>query len=170
MSFLVRWGLALAAPRDAMAIADDPQAAGRAAGDLARAIGVVLVAAHTREVVAGVWIGLEVGPREAVPAFMRALSAASMPGLIFVIVAALVVTLGAGARRNLGRDFDLASVATLVPVTLTLAAALWARAVAPLGTYGRGLVLAVALGWGGVLVARAIAAARRRSAGQGAAA
>jgi len=160
--FLVRWGLAMAAPRGALALADDPRHAGRAAGDLMRAIGLVLLAVHTRELVAAGWIAIEVGVREAAPAFLRALSGASMFGLIFVLVSSVVVSLGAGARRHLGRDFDLACVAALAPVTVTLLAALWTRSVAPLDAVGRGLVLLAALGWGGGLVALAVLAARGR--------
>ena len=160
--FVGRWGMSVVAPRSAMALADDPAAAGRAAGDLVRAIGVVLLAAHTRELVATGWVAVEVGVREAAPAFLRALSGASMFGLVFVLIASLVVSLAAGRRRHLGRDFDLACVASLAPVTVTLVAALWARAVAPLGVAGRGIVLVAALAWGGALVALAVAYARRR--------
>lgn len=162
LGFVGRWGLAVVAPRSAMMLADDPAAAGRAAGDLVRAIGVVLVAAHTRELVAAGWVAYEVGVREAAPAFLRALSGASMFGLVFVLVASLVVSLGAGRQRHLGRDFDLACVASLAPVTVTLVAALWARAVVPLDATGRGVVLLAALGWGGALTALAVAFARRR--------
>lgn len=160
--FVGRWGLSVVAPRTAMVLADDPAAAGRAAGDLVRAIGVVLLAAHTRELVAAGWVAAEVGVREAAPAFLRALSGASMFGLVFVLVASLVVSIGAGRQRHLGRDFDLACVASLAPVTITLVAALWARSVAPLGPAGRGVVLLAALAWGGALVALAVTFARRR--------
>jgi len=154
--------MSVVAPRGAMVHADDPAAAGRAAGDLVRAIGVVLLAAHTRELVAAGWVAMEVGVRDAAPAFLRALSGASMFGLVFVLIASLLVSLAAGRRRHLGRDFDLACVASLAPVTVTLVAALWARAVAPLGVAGRSVVLLVALAWGGALVALAVAYARRR--------
>jgi hypothetical protein len=160
--FLTRWGLAVASPRDALVLADDPEAAGRAAGDLVRAIGVVLLAAHTRELVAAGWVAVELGVRDAAPAFLRALSGASMFGLVFVLVASLVVSVGAGRRRHFGRDFDLACVAALAPVTVTLVAALWARAVVPMGATGRGVVLLAALGWGGALTALAVVFARRR--------
>jgi hypothetical protein len=160
--FLTRWGLAVVSPRDALVLADDPAAAGRAAGDLVRAIGVVLLAAHTRELVAAGWVAAELGVRDAAPAFLRALSGASMFGLVFVLVASLVVSVGAGRQRHLGRDFDLACVAALAPVTVTLVAALWARAVVPMGATGRGVVLVAALGWGGALTALAVVFARRR--------
>jgi hypothetical protein len=160
--FLTRWGLSVAAPRAALTLADDPDRAGRAAGDLVRAIGVVLVAAHTRELVAAAWVALRVGVREASPALLRAVSDASMFGLVFVLIAALVITGGAGRRRHLGRDFDLACVAALAPVSVTLVAALWARAVEQLGVLERGVELSAALGWGGALTALAVSVARRR--------
>jgi hypothetical protein len=81
---------------------------------------------------------------------------------VFVLVASLVVSLGAGRGRHLGRDFDLACVASLAPVTVTLVAALWAHAVGPIGSTGRGVVLLAALGWGGALTAVALLFARRR--------
>ncbi len=163
-SFLVRWGLAMVAPRVALGLADDPRAAGRAAGDLVRAIAVVLVVGHTRELVGAGWIAARVGVREAAPALLRALTGASMFGLIFVLVASIVISLAAGRRRHLGRDFDLAGVAALAPVTVTLVALLWARAGAPLGVTGRGVVMLAALAWGGALTALAVVAARRRAA------
>jgi hypothetical protein len=164
--FLERWGLALAAPRAALRLADDPAASGRAAGDLLRAIVVVLIVAHTRELVAAAWIAGAVSWRDAWPGLMRAVSGAAMFGLVFVVVATPVVSLCAGARRHLGRDFDLGCVAALVPVTVSLVATLVARtafADGGLGPTGRALVLLTALGWSGAITALAIAEARRRS-------
>lgn len=162
--FLTRWGLAVAAPRAALLVADDPRTAGRAAGDLVRAIAVVLVAAHTRELVAAGWVAARVGVGDAVPAILRAVSGASMFPLVFVLVASVAVTVAAGRRRHLGRDFDLACVAALAPVTVSLAAALWVQAVAPLAATGRGVVLVAALGWGGGLAALGVVVARQRMA------
>ena len=162
--FLERWGLALAAPRTAMRLADDPSRSGRAAGDLLRAILIVLVVAHTREVMASAWIAVEVSWRDAWPGLMRAISNAAMFGLVFVVVAAPVIALLAGGRRNLGRDFDLGCVAALIPVTVAMVATLIARTVltAGFGPAERAVVLLLALGWGGAVAACAVIQARSR--------
>ncbi len=164
--FLDRWGLALAAPRAAMRIADEPAWSGRAAGDLLRALVVVLVVAHTRELVAAAWIAFELSLGDAWPGLMRAVSGAAVFGLVFVVVVTPVVSLCAGRRRNLGRDFDLGCVAALVPVTVAMIATLIARigfAADGFGPTQRAVVLLVALGWGGAVAAVAIAQARSRA-------
>lgn len=160
--FLDRWGLALVAPRRALARADDTSGTGRASGDLLRAIGVLLVVAQTRALVAAGWVAVEVGPGMAVPRLLRALSGAAMLTLVFVVVAALAVTVAAGRRRGLSADFELACVAALAPVTVALAATVVAGAVGGPGPIGRGLALAAALGWGGVIAALAVVQARSR--------
>lgn len=160
--FLDRWGLALVAPRRALALADDASGTGRASGDLLRAIGVLLVVAQTRALVAAGWVAVEVGPGMAVPRLLRALSGAAMLALVFVVVAALAVTVAAGRRRGLAADFELACVAALAPVTVALAATVVAGAVGGPGPLGRGLALAAALGWGGAIAVLAVVQARRR--------
>ncbi len=160
--FLDRWGLAVAAPRRALVLADDDARAGRASGDLLRAIGVLLLVAHTRVLVAAIWVAVEVGPGLAVPRLLRALSGAAMLSLVFVVVASLAVTLGAGRRRSLSADFELACVAALAPVTVALVATVVVAAVGGPGPLGRGAALVVALGWGGVLAALAVVQARSR--------
>ena len=162
MSFWDRWGLALAAPRQALALADEPEGAGRASGDLLRAIGVLLVVAQTRTLVAAAWVAVEVGPGMALPRLLRALSGAAMLALVFVVVAAVAVTLGAGRRRSLSADFELACVAGLAPVTVAMAATIVVGALGAPGPIGRGVALALALGWGGALAALAVVQARRR--------
>ena len=160
--FWDRWGLALAAPRRALALADEPAHLGRASGDLLRAIGVLLIAAHTRALVAIAWITVEVGPGMAVPRLLRVLSGAAMMTLVFVVVAALSITLAAGRRRSLSADFELACVAALAPVTVAIGASLVALLAGGAGGVGRAVALVAALGWGGALAALAVVHARRR--------
>lgn len=160
--FWDRWGLALAAPRHVLATADLASATGRASGDLLRAIGVLLVVAQTRALVAATWVAIELGPSAALPRLLRAMSGAAMLALVFVVVAALAVTLGAGRRRSVAADFELACVAGLAPVTVAMAATVAVAALGGPGPIGRGLALAVALGWGGVVAALAVVQARSR--------
>ena len=162
LGFWDRWGLALAAPRDALVQADGVSATGRASGDLLRAIGVLLLVAQTRTLVAATWVALEIGPSAALPRLLRAMSGAAMLALVFVVIAALAVTVGAGRRRSLSDDFELACVAGLVPVTVAMAATVVVAGLGAPGAIGRGLALAVALGWGGVVAALAVVQARSR--------
>lgn len=162
--FFARWGLAVAAPRAALTQADQPAEAGRSSGDLLRAIGVLLVAAHTRILVGAAWIGVELGPGAAVPRLLRAVSSAAMVTLVFVVLAALVITVLAGRRRSLSADFELACVAGLAPVTVALAASVAVALGAPAGLM-RGPALVLALGWGGVIAGFGVARARARAGG-----
>ncbi|HVV83302.1 MAG TPA: hypothetical protein VHE35_09495, partial [Kofleriaceae bacterium] len=134
--FFDRWGLALVAPRRAMALADQPSHAGRASGDLLRAIGVVLVVAQTRALVAAGWVAVEVGPRLALPRILRALSGAAMLALVFVVVASVAVTAAAGRKRSLSADFELACVAAMAPVTVAVVATVVVAAVGGPGPLG----------------------------------
>lgn len=160
--FFDRWGLALAAPRRALALADDPAVAGRASGDLLRAIGVLLVVAQTRVLVGAAWIAVEVGPGAAMPRLVRALSGAAMLALVFVVLASIVVTVAAGRRRSLSADFELACVAALAPVTIAIGATVVVGLAGGPGPIARLVAMALALGWGGVIVALAIVHARGR--------
>lgn len=162
LGFLTRWGLALAAPRTAMRRADASAMSGQASNDLLRALGVVLAVAHTRELVAAAWVGWTVSVAEAWPGLVRAASGAATTPLAFVVVATLVVTLAAGRRRQFGRDFDLACVAALAPVTLTLVATLMRSVGGDLGAIERAMTLIAAVGWGGALTGFAIGQARSR--------
>jgi len=152
VTFFTRWGQALIAPRAAMARADDDPLPGRPASDLMRALALVLVVAHTRELVAAGWIATRLGVKAAT---------ATWP-LVFTLVATLVITTAAGRRRALGRDADLACVAALAPTLVALVASTIGKLV-PLGAVGRAVVLAVALGAGAVLAVHAIVVARRRT-------
>lgn len=163
MSFFARWGQALVAPRAAMARTDDDPEPGKPAGDVIRALAVVLIAAHTRELVAAGWITLRVGVKAAMPAINAAIADTATLPLVFVLLATPILTIAAGARRRLGRDVDLACVAALAPALVVLIASTIGKLVA-LGPVGRALVLIAALGWGAVLIAHGVAVARRRPA------
>lgn len=163
LTFFARWGQALIAPRAAMIRTDADPLPGRAGGDVVRALAIVLVVAHTRELVAAAWIISRLGVKLAMPAIIAALSESATLPLVFVLLTAAAITLLAGARRELGRDIDLACVAALAPALVVLIASTVGNLV-PLGATGRAIVLAAALGWGAVIAAHGVAIARRRSA------
>lgn len=162
LGFFARWGQALVMPRAAAARTDADPLPGRPAGDLVRALAIVLVVAHTRELVAAGWIGVRLGWQLAMPALNGALMATAAVPLAFVVLAAPAITLAAGARRQLGRDVDLACVAALAPAMIVLVASTVGRLV-PLGAAGRGGVLALAIGWGALIAIHGVRVARRRT-------
>ena len=162
MRFFARWGQALIAPRAAMQRTDADPLPGRAGGDVVRALAIVVLVAHTRELVAAGWIISRLGVGLAMPAIIGALSASATVPLVFVLLAAPTITVVAGARRELGRDIDLACVAALAPALVVLIASTLGTVVA-LGAVGRALVLAAALGWGAIAAAHGVIVARRRA-------
>lgn len=162
MTFFARWGEALFAPRAAMARTDGDLTPGTSAGDVVRALAVVLIAAHTRELVAAVWITVTLGVRLAMPALTAAIAETATLPLVFVLVATPVMTIAAGAGRKLGRDIDLACVAALAPALVALVASTIGRLVG-LGGAGRALVLIAAFGWGAIIATHGVIVARRRA-------
>jgi hypothetical protein len=159
---LERWGLALAAPRWALAVADDPRHPGRAGSDLLGLLGLSLLAVHLRGLVAAIWIGLVFGLGAGGHAVLMVLSGAFTADLAFLVIGALVVWLAGGPRRALGRAFDQACVAVVPLVAVQVAAtavvhALDVRVPAPVGL---GLV-AVGYAWSGSILALALVQMRR---------
>jgi len=118
--FFDRWGEAVIAPRRGLARADVAALGGRPGIDLALAVLVALAVAHTRAVVGAGWIALELGPRAAVAPLVATLTAAATVPLVVVAVAATIIWLGAGRRRELGRDADLACVVALPPILVAM--------------------------------------------------
>ena len=127
--FLDRWGEALVAPRRAMARADAAPHGGRPGTDLALAVLVAVVVAHTRALVAAGWIAVELGPRPALAPLIAALTATATVPLAVVAVATAVIWLAAGRRRDLGRDADLACVVALPPLAVAMITASLVRLV-----------------------------------------
>ena len=159
--WLARLGLAVIRPRWALALAADRRSAGRAGQDLIAAIAVVMLATQLRGLATAVWLGLIVAPGFGLRAAMRVLTGALTVDLVLLLAGALIVFALAGARRNLGRAFDLACVAVLPLVVVDLVATVAVRAA--------GLAVPAAVSWGlagvsyawlGMLIALAIGPAR----------
>jgi hypothetical protein len=120
--FFDRWGEAVVAPGRGMARADAAELGGRPGIDLAGAVVVALVVAHTRALVGSGWIAVELGPRAAVAPLVATLTAAAAVALAVVAVAAIAIWLAAGRRRDLGKDADLACVVALPPMLVAMLA------------------------------------------------
>ena len=157
-----RWGLALAAPRWALAVADDPAQPGRAGTDLIVLFAALVAAAHLRAVVGAVWLGAVAGAGLGARALAGVASHAFTADLAFLVIGAVLLWAAGGPRRAFGRAFDLACVA-VVPVCATEAivtAAVRAVDVAPPDWLGV-LVALCAYAWSGAILALALVQLRR---------
>jgi peroxiredoxin len=158
---ITRFGLALVAPRWALAVADQPAHAGRSGSDLIRLLGILLVSAHARRIVAAVWLATEVGAGAGLRGVVAVLSQALTVTLAFLVVTTLGVWLASGPRRALGRAFDLVCVATVPLIAIELVATAVVRGLDVAVPGPLGFVLsAVAFGWAGALIALAWRQAR----------
>lgn len=158
---VARFGLAIVRPRWALALAADRRNAGRPGSDLIVAIAVLLLATQLRGLATAVWLATAVSPGFGVRAAMRVLTGALTVDLGFLLVGALAVFALAGARRNLGRAFDLACVAVLPLVVVELAATVVVRAADLAVPAAVSWALSgLSYGWMGALIALAIRPAR----------
>ena len=158
---ITRFGLALVAPRWALAVADQPAHAGRSGSDLIRLLGILLVAAHPRRIVAAIWLATELGAGAGLRGVVAVLSQALTVTLAFLVLATLGVWLASGPRRAIGRAFDLVCVATVPLIAIELVATATLRALDVEAPGGVLFVLsAAAFAWAGALVALAWRQAR----------
>lgn len=129
-------------------------------------IGLVFLVVATREIVASVWLVFAAGIGVGLQAIIASLSHSVTMELAFVVIAAVVLTVAAGRRRSIGRDFDLACVAFVPVVAVKLVATLVLRVaqITPSATLTTGISL-VAYGWGAFVLFLAWRQARARSAG-----
>ena len=160
-NWLTRLGLAITAPRRALAIAGSRAAPGRAGSDLLAAIALLLVATELRWLVQAVWLGAAVDPGVGLRALVQVLTGTLAIDLGFLVVAALVIAIAGSLWRELGRAFDFACVAVLPLVFLDLAAGVASSALewSPPDEV-RWLVLGGSLAWTLLLVVLAIGVAR----------
>lgn len=160
---LTRLGLAIAGPRWALALADEPDHAGRAGTDLIRLLALSLVAIHTRELMAAGWLAAVIDARLGARALVDLLGRSVTTTLALLLIGAMLTWLAAGSRRALGRDFDLACVAVVPLIVVELVATLVVRtsgvAVPAAASWA---IAGVGYGWTAALVVLAIAQARRR--------
>jgi thiol-disulfide isomerase/thioredoxin len=159
---LTRLGLAIVHPRAALGVAADRRHAGRSGSDLIAAIALVLAATQLRGLATAVWLGSSVEIGLGLRAAMRVLTGALTVDLGLLVLGALVVFALAGARRNLGRAFDLACVAALPLVFVDLGATVAVRTAGIAAVPGAvgGLLAGASYAWMGSLIALAIRPAR----------
>jgi thiol-disulfide isomerase/thioredoxin len=160
--FFTRLGLAIAHPRWALAVAADRDHAGRSGSDLIVAIVLLLAATQLRGIATAVWLGSSVDPGLGLRAAMRVLTGTLTVDLGLLVLGALVVFSLAGARRNLGRAFDLACVAALPLLFVDLGATTVVRVAGIVGVpiLVGWLLSGLSYGWMGALIALAIRPAR----------
>lgn len=156
-----RIGLAVVHPRWALAVAADRRVAGRSGTDLILLIALTVVATQLKALVGAVWLGAEVDGGLGMRAVTRLLTDGLTLHLCFLVLGAVVLWLGAGARRSLGRAFDLACVAAIPLFLVDLAVLTAVRALdAPPPVIVGWLLRGAAWGWAGALFALAWRPAR----------
>lgn len=125
--FWERLGLAITRPRWALSVAADRDHAGRSGSDLIAVIALLLAATQLRGLATAVWFGSSVEVGLGLRVAMRVLTGALSLDLGLLVLGALVVFAFGGARRNLGRAFDLACVAALPLLFVQLGATVVVR-------------------------------------------
>lgn len=161
--FIERVGTALVAPRCALAAADDADASGKTGSDVTLLVAMVFVATRARELVAALWVGIVEDAGIGMRAVISSLSRSIAMDLAFLFIAAIALTLAAGRKRAVGRDFDLACVAFVPLIAVELLATLALQ----LGQQGptpliRDAVAVVAYGWSVAVLVLAWRQARSR--------
>jgi cytochrome c biogenesis protein CcmG/thiol:disulfide interchange protein DsbE len=162
VSFVTRLGLAITAPRDALAIAGQRRHAGRSGSDLLAAIAILLVATELRWIIQALWLGATVAASVGLRALVQTLTGTVALDLGLLAIAAAIIAVGGRLMHDLGRAFDLACVAVLPLVFVDLGAGVIVATldVTPIDGVRWGII-ALACGWSLVLVVLAIVGARR---------
>jgi thiol-disulfide isomerase/thioredoxin len=124
-----RFGLALAKPRFALAVAGDRKNAGRSGSDLLALIVLVLLATQLLGLVAAVWVGVVTDIGLMLRGVAQVVTHALTIDLAFLLVSAFALWLAAGRRRDVGRAFDLACVVVLPLLFVQLGATVVVRAI-----------------------------------------
>lgn len=157
---LDRIGAAIANPQRAM---EDADRGIGGAPDVLLLLFAKFVATELPAIVAAFWTFAVVGPRAALPAFFARLSASIGTDLAIILIAGVVTTIAAGRRRSPGRDFDLATVAWIPPLFLTVAASMVQTIFrVRFGSIVDDVIAGVAIAWMAFGVLVAIRVARRR--------
>ncbi len=137
--FVARLGLAIVHPQWAFVAAGDRRHAGRSGSDLMGLIVLVLFATQLRGLFGAVWFGKALGFGFGIHAAVAVLTEALTVTLGFIVAGAVILWAIAGARRDLGRAFDLACIAAIPMLLIQLVATVIARAF--------DLAVPVELGW-----------------------
>lgn len=157
-----RLGLAVTNPRAALALAGDRETAGRSGSDLLAAILILLLATQLRWLVQAAWLGFGINGTLGWHAFVHVLTRTLTVELGSLVIAAAIIYVASGAKRELGRSFDFASV-TVLPVVLVylLAQTIIGIGDLPMPVALSRIVLIVSLLWTLALVILAVIDVRR---------
>jgi thiol-disulfide isomerase/thioredoxin len=162
VSFVDRLGLAIARPADAFAVAGEREEAGRSGSDLLVWILVLIFATELRGVVGAIWLGAKVKGALGLYAIVRVLADMLIVDLAFLLVGAVVIFVGAGRKREIGRSFDLACVTVLPLLVIDLAGSVVLTAFdLQLPRSVMFVLTAIAYAWTVVWVVVAVIAARK---------
>src|ERR1043165_9117130 len=119
VGMLGRLGLAIVAPRMALAVAGNRKHAGRSGTDLMLALAVLVIATGLHGVVVALWMGAAVDPMLGLRAIVGVLTVTLTRDLALLVVGALALFVV--SRKDIGRAFDLACVAMIPVVVFELA-------------------------------------------------
>jgi uncharacterized membrane protein YphA (DoxX/SURF4 family) len=158
MSFLDRIGAAIVDPRRALATADRER---KASGDTLVLLGLKVLCADLPALVAATMTFLLIGAGAGLQALLHALDEALRTDIVILVGALLVITVGAGRRRDWARDVELAAVAWIPALVVGLAGSGIALVTGPVTWLRRGAGIAAAI-WVLALCIPAIRLARRR--------
>ena len=161
MTWLGRIGLALVRPRTALETAGRREHAGRSGSDLVGLLALLVIAAQLRSLVGAIWLAVAADAGSGIRGVLRVLTQSLTLELAAIGVAGGVLWLLAGARRDLGRAFDLACVA-IIPLVVVDNGASIVRGVvdSPVPTWLRWSVIGVGLAWASLLVILGVPVAR----------
>jgi thiol-disulfide isomerase/thioredoxin len=127
---------------------------------------LLLVATRLDKLVGAGWLGAVVNVSLGLRALVDVLTRTLMVDLAFLLVGATITWLAAGAKREMGRAFDLACVAVLPLVLVDLVATVIAQALSlHVGTTAMAAVSLLAYAWTGMLVVAAVLESRRTRGG-----
>lgn len=122
MTLFQRYGLAVVDPRAALTLAGKREYAGRSGSDLLIAIAILLAATQLRWLVSAVWLAFAVNGTLGMHALVHVLTRSLTLDLGALVIAAAVIFVATGTKRELGHSFDLACVAALPLVFVYLLA------------------------------------------------
>ncbi len=161
--FVDRLGLAIVAPKQALAIAGDRDNPGRSSSDLLAMVLLLVLATQLRGVFGALWVGSAIDWGLGLRSLVHVLATSVTLDLVLLVIATVAIFATASRRRDLGRAFDLACVAVLPLIVVELAATFVVRLFdVSLPELGMRLLSIGSYAWTGVLVALAIASERGR--------
>jgi thiol-disulfide isomerase/thioredoxin len=160
--FLARIGMAILYPRQALALVGDRRHQGRSSSDLFVMILLVVFATRLAPMIEAGWHAAVISVGHGVRFGMHTLTRMLTFDLAFLVVAALVLWVAAGSKRDLSRAFDFACVVVLPLLVVELVATpvvmLLELAVPRIVGWA---LTAVAASWGAALIALALRPIRR---------